>query len=57
MEVVTEDGCFFSCHLSSLLILRVPTKDCCCLPLVHSSAEELARYIVWVPSFVKPLGG
>ncbi|KAK8831763.1 hypothetical protein WA577_001822, partial [Blastocystis sp. JDR] len=35
MEVITEDGCFFS----------FPKSDCCCLPLVHSSAEELARYI------------
>ena len=35
MEIVTEDGSFFS----------FPKQDCCCLPLVHSSAEELARYL------------
>lgn len=30
----------------SLLICSFPKQDCCCLPLVHSSAEELARYLV-----------
>ena len=43
----------YYCHLlqsfNAALLTMVdsfPKKDCCCLPLVHSSAEELARYLV-----------
>lgn len=46
MEVITEDGCFFSLFLPAAVRRSFPKSDCCCLPLVHSSAEELARYIV-----------
>lgn len=46
MELITEDGCFFSLSLPAAVRRSFPKSDCCCLPLVHSSAEELARYIV-----------
>lgn len=46
MEVVTEDGSFFSSPHLIIVKCSFPKNDCCCLPLVHSSAEELARYIV-----------
>ena len=46
MEVITEDGCFFSLSRPAAVKRSFPKSDCCCLPLVHSSAEELARYIV-----------
>ena len=46
MEVITEDGCFFSLSPPVAVRRSFPKNDCCCLPLVHSSAEELARYIV-----------
>lgn len=46
MEFTTEDNCFFSFLFTIMLIFSFPKKDCVCLPLVHSSAEELARYLV-----------
>lgn len=46
MEVITEDSCFFSLSRHAVVRRSFPKSDCCCLPLVHSSAEELARYIV-----------
>ena len=36
----------FSRLLASAMLPSFPKQDCCCLPLVHSSAEELARYLV-----------
>jgi 6-pyruvoyl-tetrahydropterin synthase len=35
IEIKTEDGAYFS----------VPESDCALLPIAHSSAEELARYV------------
>lgn len=46
MEFTTEDNCFFSFVFMISIIFSFPKKDCVCLPLVHSSAEELARYLV-----------
>ena len=45
--MITEDNSFFSFSFFFISIYyRFPKKDCVCLPIVHSSAEELARYIV-----------
>ena len=45
--MITEDNSFFSFSIFMNIYYRFPKKDCVCLPIVHSSAEELARYIVF----------
>lgn len=45
IDVSCEDGSKFVYEIMKFIIFRFPKGDCVCVPIIHSSVEELGKYL------------